>query len=266
MLSLALFFSQDGKIRQMPEIFNADDQVQPEKTSAPAPQSTQSAPAQSTSEPDSLNEAEKTAIRKSRPVESYSDVMRYESASNNPLRSFIPKPSQIFFDSQARDEKVILLLRKSLITQIPWVIMAVLLIFAPILFGAVGLLSFLPARFEVAGIIVWYLLVTGYILESFLSWFFNVYIITDERIIDVDFLSLIYKNVSAAKIDNIEDVTTESGGAVRSLFNFGTVKIQTASANAELEFEDVPQPAKVTRLINELLLEEEREKIEGRVN
>ncbi|HEX7018248.1 MAG TPA: PH domain-containing protein, partial [Patescibacteria group bacterium] len=113
--------------------------------------------------------------------------------------------------------------------------------------------------------IFWYLLITGFALESFLSWFFNVYIITDERVIDVDFLSLIYKNISSAKIDNIEDITAETGGAVRSIFNFGTVKIQTAGAATELEFEDVPHPAKVTRLLNELLLEEEREKIEGRV-
>ena len=106
----------------------------------------------------------------------------------------------------------------------------------------------------------------GYALESFLTWFFNVFIVTDERLIDVDFLSLIYKNITAAKLDNIEDITAETGGAIRSIFNFGTVKVQTAGSQPEIEFEDVPQPAKVTRLLNELLLEEEREKIEGRAN
>jgi hypothetical protein len=54
-------------------------------------------------------------------------------------------------------------------------------------------------------------------------------------------------------------------GITSSIFNYGTVKIQTAAAIVEFDFEDVPQPAKVTAFLNELLLEEEREKIENRV-
>jgi len=104
------------------------------------------------------------------------------------------------------------------------------------------------------------------LFETFLTWFFYVFIITDERIIDVDFLSLIYKKVTVAKIDNIEDVSATIGGAIRSIFNFGTVEVQTAGSDAKISFEDVPQPSKVKQLLNELILEEEREKIEGRVN
>jgi hypothetical protein len=36
--------------------------------------------------------------------------------------------------------------------------------------------------------------------------------VTDERIIDVDFHSVIYYNVSSAKFENIEDVTTKTIG------------------------------------------------------
>jgi len=108
--------------------------------------------------------------------------------------------------------------------------------------------------------------VIGFALETFLNWFFNCNIITDERVIDVDFSSLIYKNISAAKLENIEDITATTGGAMRSMFDFGTIKIQTAAAVTEFDFEDVPHPAKITTLLNELLLEEELEKIENRVN
>lgn len=205
-------------------------------------------------------------VRPHKDVEEYSEVMRQEAPSANPFHAFAPKPTHVFFDSQEKAERVILLLRKHPITQIMWILVAIGLLFAPVLFSMVPFFTFLPARFGVAAGILWYLLVAGFIIESALTWFFNVYIITDERIIDVDFLSLIYKNISAAKIDNIEDVTAETSGAIRSIFNFGTVRIQTAGANAEIAFEDIPKPAKVTRLLNELLLEEEREKVEGRVN
>lgn len=238
----------------MIEVFDADSK-KPAKTSSTR-----------TSTANVMDSTEPKMTKTSRTVDEYSEVIRQEAPTNNIFDAFAPKPTQVFFDSQDKSEQVILLLRKHPITQIPWLLVAIGLFLAPVLFSVVPFFDFLPSRFGMAALVLWYLLVVGFILESALSWFFNVYIISDERIIDVDFLSLIYKNISSAKIDNIEDVTAETGGAVRSIFDFGTVRIQTAGASAEIAFEDVPHPAKVTRLLNELLLEEELEKIEGRVN
>lgn len=233
----------------MPEIFDASDRQRPQ------PEETE------TTRQEGINEES----HPHRNVDEYSEVMRQEVPSRNPFDAFAAKPLQVFFDTQDREEHIILLLRKHPITQLKWVIIAILMALFPLVLSLVPILDFLPGRFQLAGLVLWYLIIVGFALESFLTWFFNVYIITDERVIDVDFLSLIYKNITAAKIDNIEDITAETSGAVQSVFNFGTVKIQTAGTAAQLEFEDVPQPAKVTRLLNELLLEEEREKIEGRV-
>lgn len=199
-------------------------------------------------------------------VSEYSEVIRVEKPSQNPLDAFAAQPEKTFFDSQEREEQVILLLRQHPITQVKWILITLGLIIFPFLFSLLPFSLVVPSRFALAGLVGWYLLITGFVIESFLGWFFNVYIITDERVIDVDFISLIYKNVSAAKIDNIEDVTAVTGGAIRSIFDMGTVIVQTAGAQQQIEFEDVPHPAKVTKLLNELLLEEEREKIEGRVN
>ena len=199
-------------------------------------------------------------------LEEYSEVMRVEKPSQNPLDAFAPRPIETYFDSQEKEEQVVLLLRQHPITQIKWVLIALGMIFFPMILSALPLETGLTGMNGLAALVGWYLLTTGFIIESFLSWFFNVYIITDERVIDVDFISLIYKHVSAAKLDNIEDITAITGGAMRSIFDMGTIIIQTAGATQQLEFADVPHPAKVTRLLNELLLEEEREKIEGRVN
>ena len=111
----------------------------------------------------------------------------------------------------------------------------------------------------------WYMLMFSYALATFLIWFFSVFIITDERIIDVDFVSMLFKDVSAAKIDVIQDVSSKTSGFLASVINYGTVYIQTAGEQREIQFENIPQPAKVAALLNELMLEEEREKHEGRV-
>jgi hypothetical protein len=200
-------------------------------------------------------------------VNYYSEVMRKENPSKNPFQAYAAKPLSVHsFDSQTQDEQVLLLLRKHPITQLGKITTLVLLVLLPFFFPSVDFYLNLPGNFKLATIIFWYLLCMGYLLETFLTWFYNIYIVTNERIIDVDFLSLIYKNVSAAKIDNIEDISATTGGALQSLFDFGEVRIQTAAERTEFEFEDVPHPTKVTQFINEMILEEEREKIEGRVS
>ncbi len=211
------------------------------------------------------NEQVEEAPRLTRHVDEYSSVMRRERPSSNPLKAFAAKPSRMFFDAQHTEETVLLLLRQHPVTQWKWVFITILLIFVPILFSYVPLLTFLPERFHFVALLGWYMLVVGFALQAFLDWFFNVYIITDERIIDVDFYALLFKNISYAKLDKIEDITAITSGTLGAIFDFGTVKIQTAAATTEFEFEHVPHPSKVTAFLNELIVEEEREEIEGRV-
>jgi len=202
-----------------------------------------------------------------RKVEEYSEVMKHERPSNSSLKSFIPKPKKISFELQDRDEEVILVLRQHPITQIKTSLMLLLgFFFIPWILNVSGLMLIFPTRFVFAFYAFLVILFLGLALRSFLLWFFNVYIITDERIIDVDFLSMIYKNISMAKTENIEDVTNRSCGVMSSIFDYGDIYIQTAGEKTEFEFAKVPHPAKVSKLINELILEEEREKLEGRVN
>lgn len=198
-------------------------------------------------------------------VDEYSETLKEEEPSHNPLTSFAPKPQRVTFDSQMNGEHIVLMLRRHPITQLKPILIAVIAFFLPLLLHSSPVIEFLTPSLKVAVVAGWYLLLTSFILESFLVWFFSVYIVTDERIIDVDFTSLIYKNMSSAKIENIEDITVATGGVLASLIDFGTVYIQTAAETPEIEFEDVPHPSKIARALNELILEEEREKIEGRV-
>ncbi|KKR84169.1 MAG: hypothetical protein UU32_C0049G0007 [Candidatus Woesebacteria bacterium GW2011_GWB1_41_10] len=140
-----------------------------------------------------------------------------------------------------------------------------LMFLAPMVLSSFPLLDFLPENYKFVAILGWYMISIAYAFESFLDWFFSVYIVTDERIFDVDFVNLIYREISEANIDQIQDVTTAMGGVVRTLFNYGDVFIQTASEIPRIEFEAVPHPDQVAKILRELRVEEEQEKIEGRV-
>lgn len=194
------------------------------------------------------------------------DIENIQGHSHNPLSSFCFRPELVRFESQQSTEKIVLLLRRHPVTNVPWIALAVLLVLAPKLLEWFPLLSFLPERFQFVALLIWYLIVTAFILEEALSWYFNVNIITDERIIDIDFKNLIYRETSDAKIEYIQDVTDKLGGVVGTIFNFGRVEIQTAGTVPVIEFEDVPNPGRVLKIINELRREEEVEKIEGRVS
>jgi len=181
------------------------------------------------------------------------------------IKAFNILPGRVRFETQEVREKVILLLRQHLVTQIGWVMTAFFLVLAPISFIWIPMVDFMPGNFQFMTIVIWYLLVIAFVFEKFITWYFHVFIITDERIIDVDFYHLLYKEVSNTKIDNIEDVTYKQGGMLRSWLNYGNVRIQTAAEQREFMIEDVPRPNKVAKILNELRLEEEHEKMAGRV-
>lgn len=204
--------------------------------------------------------------RKRRSVDEYSQVMRALAPSTNPLNAFAAKPIRTHFATQEEGEQLILLLRRHPVTQVSWMIIALVAAFIPVFFNPGEFFSFLPAGYGFAINFIWYAAILVFIFQSFLSWYYNVFIVTDERVVDVDFISMLYRNISSAKLNSIEDVTATSSGALHTIFDYGTVTIQTAGAKPEIEFEDVPHPNTIVELFNELLAEEELETIEGRVH
>lgn len=187
------------------------------------------------------------------------------SVDHSPLSAFRFYPDRAEFYNKDPEEKVILLLRKHPITNLRWIGMAIVMLLTPAFISVLSFFEALPYGFKIIGILGWYLVTLAYIFEKFLSWFYNVNIITDERMFDVDFHNMVYREMTDANIDQIQDVTVEIGGPIRTVFNFGNVVIQTAAEIPQIEFEAVPQPDKVARVLRELKIEEEVEKLEGRI-
>ncbi len=185
--------------------------------------------------------------------------------SHNPLASFAFWPENVDFESKDNEEEVVLLLRRHPITNLGWVLISIIMILAPSILSMFPLLDFLPNNYRFIAVLGWYLIVTAYVLQNFLSWLFNVQIITDERIVDIDFSNLIYKQVTDANIDKVQDVTYKMGGVVRTLFNYGDVLVQTAGEVPNIDFEAVPNPARVAKILQDLRMEEAQEAVEGRI-
>lgn len=178
-----------------------------------------------------------------------------------------PPRSEISFETQENKEKILVLMRSHVITNIKWmIILTFIILFSLFIFIKTPILSIFPTNFRLFTLLLWILFIFAIIVEKTLSWFFNAYIITDERVIDIDFYSLTAKRISEAKIENIEDVAYSQGGLLQSIFNYGTINIQTAGEKQEFDFENIPHPQKIASILNQLKLHEEQEKIEGRIS
>lgn len=167
-------------------------------------------------------------------------------------------PDDVDFETRENEEKIILLLRAHPIINLKWILVTIVLLFIPGIAKSFGFFSFLPTGFELVITLAWYLITMTYALESFLSWYFNVYFVTTLRVIDVDFYNLIYKQVSDANIDKIQDVSYNTGGVARTFFNFGNVFIQTAAEVSEFNFLAVPNPDKVAKIIEDMITKDEQ--------
>lgn len=176
----------------------------------------------------------------------------------SPLTSFAVSPDGVRFETQEKEEKVVLFLRQHLIVLfgptflVLCMAIAPLLVF-PFLFRYLTLPISIPTSYVVVGTAFWYVVTFGFGLMSFLRWFFNIYIVTDKRIVDIDFVHLLYKEFSEARLERIQDISFKSGGILAAFFDYGDANVQTAGEMPNIEFVAVPHPAKVVETISELL-------------
>ncbi len=163
------------------------------------------------------------------------------------FQAYIEHPDNFRFEGQDPDEKILLLLRAHPIVNLSWIIAAILLFIWPFFLPAVlGILkldiSMITPNLGILFLIINYLLVLVVVFEGFLHWYFNVYIVTEKNIVDVDFHSLLFKNIDVAPLRNIEDTSSSMGGILNSIFHYGNVFIQTAGATKNIDFHNVPRP------------------------
>lgn len=174
--------------------------------------------------------------------------------------AFTVYPMSKFVQKQ-NDEEVVLMLRAHPITNLKWMSVVVGALLLPEILNALGAFAGIPFKIIFVGRLVWYLMMLGFSFEKFLSWYYSVFIVTNERVVDIDFVNLLYRVMSYANLNHIEEPAMYSGGFVRSFLKYGDVHVSTAAENPSLEAKAVPHPDKVVRIISELAedLEKRRE-------
>jgi hypothetical protein len=167
-------------------------------------------------------------------------------------------PTDMLFQNQEENERVLLFVRKAFVTNAPWIVFAGILLILPIVvqsfFIIINFKIFVfPARYLLFFLLFYYLLILSYIYVNFITWYFKISLVTDIRVLEVDFSNLVYKHVAATKIDLIQDISYSQVGVLRTLFDYGNVLAQTAGTIDNFTFEAVPQPENVVQVIENLI-------------
>lgn len=170
-------------------------------------------------------------------------------------------PEGVTFQNQEPDEEVILLIRRDFITNTPWIVSIILLslvppllfIFVPIFFPAIHITQ----PFIGLAVFFYYLVLFGFAILYFAIWYFNVGLVTNKRVIDMDVANILVKETSEARLASIADVTYIQVGGIRGIFDYGDVRVLTETYEQNLEFDRAPNPNLIRKIIGQLIVNKE---------
>ena len=99
---------------------------------------------------------------------------------------------------------------------------------------------------------VFELFILQFLYASFLDWYLDIWVVTDERIIDIDQSGVFGREMHELQLANLQDVTVQVRGILATLLGFGTISVQSAGAKSQFEFAGLPRPSDVAKRILEL--------------
>lgn len=152
-----------------------------------------------------------------------------------------------YFKEQFDDEEVLLVFRKH-----P-VVMRKGLIYASIalLLGTIPSLIKPEFSWFFMGLGAGFLLSIIVFFPSWVSWYYSVYIVTDQRLIQITQKGMFHRSMVGLGLNQIQMVNYEVGGFEETVLGFGTIMIQTFVGS--LTIHHVHHPSKIQKELLHIL-------------
>lgn len=159
----------------------------------------------------------------------------------------------------APNEENIFFLRPHWFALLPLIIGFAVILVLPIAVW-LGLQIINPGFFEIPGYEALYVLGASifflfswlFLFQNFIDYFLDIWIVTTHRIIDITQHGLFGRTTAELMLDRVQDVTSEVKGFIPTIFDYGTIFIQTAGERERFVFERIPRPVHISKRILEL--------------
>ncbi len=153
------------------------------------------------------------------------------------------------FIHQKSYENILYRIRRHPLTFIPIVALFLFLLLVPVVLYVVmvsifpGLLTG-PRSFPLLVLLASVYFLSMYLLfyVRFLDYYLDLWIITNDRIVDIEQNNLFSRSVTELDLFRIQDVTAEMHGFFATILNYGDVLVKTASSNTHIVFRNVSAP------------------------
>lgn len=169
------------------------------------------------------------------------------------------------FIGQKSYEKIIKTVRRHGTTFIPYITIFIFLALVPVGVGWL-LNSVFPTLWQnpigyplliISGS-VYYLSLCLFFYSYFVAFYLDMWIITNDRIVDINQISLFGRTVAEVELYQIQDVAAEVHGFFPTIFRYGTLTLQTAGTVPKFVIEDVPRPYELQKLLLDLSNEDKK--------
>ena len=159
-----------------------------------------------------------------------------------------------YFPSQRSKEKVYLLLRRHWFTYAIFLLITVLMA-VPLVVALVywfinpEIFEGVTTNFLIIGISAYSLVIIGVLLYGFIDYYLDVYIVTNQRIVDIKQNGFFRREISELHLHQVQDVKARVKGAFPTLMHYGDIHIQTAGEKENFFFKSIPHPYRVSKMI-----------------
>jgi len=157
------------------------------------------------------------------------------------------------------DEQTVFFLRRHWFVMLPVIIgFCVVLVLPVAVYSLINIQS--PEFFLKQGIFELYVLGASmfflyawlFLFQNYIDWYLDIWIVTNYRIINIEQHGLFGRTMSELMLYNVQDVTSEIIGLIHTVFDYGTIHIQSAGETSRFEFEDIEHPNHVAKRVLEL--------------
>ncbi len=154
-----------------------------------------------------------------------------------------------YFQDQFDDEAVLYVFRKHPVVMRKGLV-----------FGLLGpVVGVLPAAVKpelgfgyfFGGLIAGFILGMIIMLPSWISWYFSVFIVTNQRFIQIIQKGFFHRSVADIKLQQIQSISYELSGLQQTLLGYGPIKFQTYIGDFIIH--DVHHPGKIQKKIQTIL-------------
>lgn len=166
--------------------------------------------------------------------------------------------NNIRFPGQHEGENIVMIIRRHPISMLFYLISVLIIAPTPFIFFAIGP-TFAPVLFApplgdlmIYLSIIFYLFLWIFIYVALIDYYYDTWIITNERILEIDQKRLFNRIVSELKLIKIQDVTSEVPGILATFLKFGNISLQSAGEIEKFEFKQIPNPVETRKMIVEL--------------